>query len=132
MSSSTPKDAVENPPPQQQQQQEPQDTSESHAPLPLPAPPTDLDPSTTTKLDVGGQAVKLDKLGPLVVNKDGTLSRIANWDQMADIEKANTLRVLGKRNMLRREDLERKAGGGVMSDMEIVTSPCFNVMALHV
>ncbi|KAF1361220.1 hypothetical protein EJ07DRAFT_70049, partial [Lizonia empirigonia] len=45
--------------------------------------------------------VRLDHLGPLVVNKDGSLSRIANWDTMAEIERANTLRVLGKRNQLR-------------------------------
>jgi len=106
--STTPQDPVEKPPQETQQQDT---TSDSHAPLPLPPPPTDLDPSTTTKLNVGGEAVKLDKLGPLVVNKDGTLSRIANWEQMADIEKANTLRILCKRNMLRREDLERKSGG---------------------
>ncbi|KAE8349744.1 hypothetical protein BDV28DRAFT_140555 [Aspergillus coremiiformis] len=66
----------------------------------------------THKLDVSGDGstVKLDHLGPLVVNQDGTLSRIANWAQMADIEKKNTLRVLGKRNRLRLEAL--KAAGG--------------------
>jgi len=113
MSTSTPQDPVENPPQETQQQDNTTSSSpsEPHAPLPRPPPPTDLDHSTTTKLNVGGEAVKLDKLGPLVVNKDGTLSRIANWEQMADIEKANTLRILCKRNMLRREDLERKNGG---------------------
>ncbi|KAK8237047.1 hypothetical protein HDK77DRAFT_363617, partial [Phyllosticta capitalensis] len=45
--------------------------------------------------------VKLDALGPMVVNKDGTLSRIANWQKMTEIEKKNTLRILGKRNQLR-------------------------------
>jgi hypothetical protein len=55
--------------------------------------------------------MKLDHLGPLVVNKDGTLSRIGNWAEMSEIERQNTLRVLGKRNMLRREALE-KAGEG--------------------
>ena len=54
------------------------------------------------ELDVGsGQSVKLDHLGPMVVNRDGTLSRVANWEQMADIERQNTLRILGKRNQLR-------------------------------
>jgi len=54
-------------------------------------------------------------MGPLVVNKDGTLSRIANWHAMADIERQNTLRILGKRNLLRREALaraEREAAEG--------------------
>jgi hypothetical protein len=78
-------------------------------PLPLPEP----DSSNTTRIDMsnGGSTVKLDHLGPLVVNKDGTLSRIANWEQMAEIEKQNTLRILGKRNMLRREALKNGEGG---------------------
>jgi hypothetical protein len=54
------------------------------------------------ELDVSsGQGVKLDHLGPMVVKRDGTLSRVANWEQMADIERRNTLRILGKRNQLR-------------------------------
>ena len=46
----------------------------------------------------GGTTVSLDHLGPMVVNVDGTMSRIANWDKMAEIEKKNTLRIIGKRN----------------------------------
>lgn len=78
-------------------------------PLPLPEPGLD----STTKLDMssGGGTVKLDHLGPLVVNKDGTLSRIANWEQMTDLERQNTLRILGKRNQLRREGLAAQEGG---------------------
>ena len=70
--------------------------STQDAPLPLPEPTSDA-----TQLNVNGEGVKLDHLGPLVVNKDGTLSRIANWDKMAEVEKQNTLRILGKRNQLR-------------------------------
>ena len=70
--------------------------SSQHTPLPLPEPT-----SNTTQLNVNGEGVKLDHLGPLVINKDGTMSRIANWDKMAEIEKQNTLRILGKRNQLR-------------------------------
>ncbi|KAF2108131.1 hypothetical protein BDV96DRAFT_587820 [Lophiotrema nucula] len=73
--------------------------------LPLPEPSTE---SSAAKLDVSsGQGVKLDHLGPMVVNKDGTLSRIANWEHMTEIEKRNTVRILGKRNMLRIEALEK-------------------------
>ncbi|TRX94641.1 hypothetical protein FHL15_004413 [Xylaria flabelliformis] len=72
-------------------------TSSNSAPLPaLPA----ADGATST-LEVGGAALRLDHLGPLVVNEDGTLSRIANWEKMADIERENTLRILGKRNQMR-------------------------------
>ena len=79
------------------------------APLPLPEPSS----ANAPQLNVNGEGVKLDHLGPMVVNKDGTLSRIANWDKMADIERQNTLRILGKRNQLRvgnlRDEEARKA-----------------------
>ncbi len=57
--------------------------------------------SDTTTVEVNGKAVMLDKLGPMVVGRDGTLSRIANWGEMTEIERQNTLRILGKRNQLR-------------------------------
>jgi predicted Fe-S protein YdhL (DUF1289 family) len=50
---------------------------------------------------VNGQPIALDSLGPMVVGRDGTVSRIANWHEMTDLERQNTLRVLGKRNQLR-------------------------------
>lgn len=77
------------------------------APLPLPLPTTA--PSPQLDLSTGAGTVKLDHMGPLVVNKDGTLSRIANWESMAEIERQNTLRILGKRNQLRREGLAESA-----------------------
>lgn len=54
--------------------------------------------------------MKLDHLGPMVVNVDGTLSRISNWDAMADVERENTLRVIGRRNKARLEVLKGKEG----------------------
>ncbi|ORY56085.1 uncharacterized protein BCR38DRAFT_300515, partial [Pseudomassariella vexata] len=73
--------------------------SQQHPPLPLPEPPKEGE--TTTTLSVGGEGVKLDHLGPLVVNQDGTMSRISNWTKMSAIERENTLRILGKRNQSR-------------------------------
>lgn len=93
----------------QQPSEQPASTeSQAHALLPLPGPTND-----TTKLDTssGGSTVKMDHLGPLVVNKDGTLSRISNWHEMSKIERQNTMRVLGKRNQLRRAALEEKEKG---------------------
>jgi hypothetical protein len=75
-------------------------------PLTLPEPPTS--PATTLDVSGDGTTVKLDHLGPVVVNQDGTLSRIGNWDQMADIEKKNTLRILGKRNASRLAALKKE------------------------
>ncbi|KAF3766063.1 hypothetical protein M406DRAFT_244064, partial [Cryphonectria parasitica EP155] len=52
-------------------------------------------------LEVNGQSIALDHMGPMVVNRDGTISRIGNWGEMTEIERSNTLRILGKRNQLR-------------------------------
>jgi hypothetical protein len=59
----------------------------------------------TQKIDLG-TTVKLDHLGPMVVNQDGTLSRISNWDTMSEIEQKNTMRIIGKRNKQRLEALK--------------------------
>ncbi|CEL62001.1 hypothetical protein RSOLAG1IB_04752 [Rhizoctonia solani AG-1 IB] len=72
------------------------------APLALPAPDegSNSEPSVTT-LEVGGKSISFDKLGPMIVNSDGTLSRIANWPELTPAEQKNTIRVLSKRNQLR-------------------------------
>jgi hypothetical protein len=92
-------------------------------PLYLPAsdPSNPISNEDGVKLDMsgGGTTVKLDHLGPMVVNVDGTLSQIGNWQQMTEVEKENTLRVLGKRNQRRLEVLRAKengAGGEDRSD----------------
>ncbi|UNI19987.1 hypothetical protein JDV02_006127 [Purpureocillium takamizusanense] len=83
---------------QGQDEQRPSGTVAADKALPAPGQGSDV-----TTLDVSGEGttVKLDGLGPLVVNRDGTMSRISNWAEMTDIERQNTLRILGKRNKLR-------------------------------
>ncbi|KTW30331.1 hypothetical protein T552_00804 [Pneumocystis carinii B80] len=49
--------------------------------------------------------LRFDNLGPLVVNRDGTLARIENWETLTDIEKRNIERVLVRRNRQRLEAL---------------------------
>ncbi|GAA5825969.1 hypothetical protein JCM11251_000070 [Rhodosporidiobolus azoricus] len=87
---------------------------ESHqsAPLALPAPP-EQDADEAIKLDVGtGESVSLyDRLGPTVVNSDGTLSRIANWSEMTEHERNRILRVLGARNQIRLEAKKAELAG---------------------
>ncbi|KAI9376503.1 hypothetical protein BJX61DRAFT_322920 [Aspergillus egyptiacus] len=94
---------------QPQTQSQPQEESQSQNKPILALPDSSSVDPTVPQLDVNGDGVKLDHLGPLVVNSDGTLSRIGNWAQMTEIEKRNTLRVLGKRNRERREALQAKA-----------------------
>ncbi|CAO3571026.1 unnamed protein product [Mortierella alpina] len=74
-------------------------TDQKKSPLSLPAP-EDV-PRDGQQLQVNGKDIKLDILGPVVVNEDGTMSRIDNWSEMADIEKANVRRILLKRNAQR-------------------------------
>mmetsp|Transcript_8019 Transcript_8019/g.11021 ORF Transcript_8019/g.11021 Transcript_8019/m.11021 type:complete len:110 (-) Transcript_8019:361-690(-) len=69
--------------------------------LPAPSDAKRLE-TNTVKL---GENVKFDELGPVVINSNGTISRIANWDRMTEIEKETTYRVLVKRNNLRRKRL---------------------------
>jgi hypothetical protein len=73
----------------------------------LPAPG---DAATTLDVSGDGTTVKLDHLGPLVVNVDGSMSRISNWSEMAEIEKQNTLRILGIRNKQRLAALKKADG----------------------
>lgn len=86
-----------------------QSTDAPKQPLALPASSSD-----TTKLDMsnGNTTVSLDHLGPMVVNVDGTMSRISNWDKMAEIEKKATIRIIGKRNKARLEALKQAKGEG--------------------
>ena len=110
-----------------------EDTSsdQNTAPLALPATPfsSSTNDSSIGQLDLanGGQTVKLDALGPMVVNVDGSLSRISNWDKMTEMEQKSTIRVLGKRNKARLEALKEKeqekekeaqAGSGAVDEVK--------------
>ncbi|KAG0324327.1 hypothetical protein BG004_003497 [Podila humilis] len=86
------------------QQQPKAPSSHSEKPiLALPAP-GDVD-ANTNQLEVNGKDIKLDALGPVVVNENGTMSRIDNWAEMTEIEKSNVRRILLKRNDLRLKSL---------------------------
>lgn len=89
----------------------PQAESQEGTPLGLPAPPT-AEEAEAIKLDMssGGDTVRLDSLGPMVVNKDGSISRIGNWEQMTEMEQKNTMRIVGKRNKQRLEALNAAGG----------------------
>ncbi|CAG9944318.1 unnamed protein product [Clonostachys rosea f. rosea IK726] len=76
------------------------------SPASLPAP-GEGEPIT---LDVSGDGttVKLDQMGPLVVNHDGSMGRLTNWAEMTKAEQKNTLRILGRRNKQRLEELQKR------------------------
>lgn len=55
----------------------------------------------------GGQhSIALDHLGPIIVNVDGTLQRIPNWDTMTEAEQKKAHRLLAARNKRRIQALE--------------------------
>jgi len=61
---------------------------------------------------------KLDALGPIILNTDGSMSRIPNWTEMTAQEQDSAIRLITARNERRRKVLlEEKArlkeqGGG--------------------
>jgi hypothetical protein len=48
---------------------------------------------------------KLYSWGPLIINTDGTLNRVANWQSMTEAEQASAFRLLCARNKRRVEAL---------------------------
>ncbi|KAI9313929.1 hypothetical protein BX666DRAFT_1974859 [Dichotomocladium elegans] len=63
--------------------------------------------ATVQQVDVN-DTFKLKELGPVVVNVDGTISRINNWHEMSDIEKDNVNRILLIRNRQRLAKLKKE------------------------
>lgn len=51
------------------------------------------------------QVVKMDKLGPIIINSDGTMSRINGWENLTEGEREKSLRLIAKRNKARKETL---------------------------
>jgi len=69
-------------------------------------PPIDKDPSEMTmKL---GEKLSMDYLGPIIVNADGTLRRIENWDKLTKLEQDKSFRLIAARNKKRIEILKQK------------------------
>lgn len=72
--------------------------------LPLPAPG---DVTESRKLQLG-ESITLDEMGPIIVNTDGTLRRIENWQNMTSAEQKTTLRLISARNKKRIEALRQQ------------------------
>ncbi|WFD38205.1 uncharacterized protein MJAP1_001153 [Malassezia japonica] len=80
----------------------PESSPQAAAPLALPS----KEDAAATKVEVDApNTVKLDHLGPIVVNSDGTLARVPNWHEMTKDEQERTTRILAKRNQARLEKL---------------------------
>jgi len=71
-------------------------------------------------LEVGGRKVAMDHLGPVVVNSDGTISRITNWDTLSARERETALRRISKRNNERKEQLLQ--ADKLQAELQLATS----------
>lgn len=67
-----------------------------------------------------GDSLKLDDLGPIIINPDGTTRRIANWANLTKFEQDNTWRLISARNKRRMAALQAKkeSKGDVLVDQE--------------
>jgi len=52
-----------------------------------------------------GETIRLEEIGPIILNTDGTTRRIDNWDTLTAREKEVTWRRISKRNEERRQML---------------------------
>ena len=77
------------------------DEAPSSDPLALPA-----SDGAAPRVAVGGEALAMEELGPIVINTDGTTSRITNWPEMTPAEQEKTRRVIVARNAKRLAKLE--------------------------
>lgn len=71
-------------------------------PLLLDYSPTHIDP-TPSFADT--TVYKLEELGPIILNTDGSMSRIPNWLVLSPTERLNAARLISKRNERRRLEL---------------------------
>lgn len=69
----------------------------------LPSP----DPNSNLPRIRLGETIRLEEMGPIILNKDGSTRRIANWDNLSEHEKEVTWRRISKRNEERRQALLR-------------------------
>jgi hypothetical protein len=64
----------------------------------LELPSGDANDADVPRLDASGGTIAMDHLGPIVVNVDGTLARITNWEVLSQHEQDVARRRVAKRN----------------------------------
>jgi hypothetical protein len=84
---------------------EQQPTQGENEPIEIPA--IEYNKQTVSLMEQRSQTVELDQLGPIIINVDGTMQRITNWNTMSPTERANVMRIIPKRNSQRLEALRK-------------------------
>ena len=65
-----------------------------------------------------GETLKLTEAGPMIINPDGTVRRISNWDVLTQAERDNTWRIISARNKKRIEILKQKLANDEKATLE--------------
>jgi hypothetical protein len=65
----------------------------------------EADPNSGLRSINLGETIRLEEMGPIIINTDGTTRRIANWDQLTEQERQVSWRRISKRNEERRKIL---------------------------
>lgn len=71
----------------------------------------------------GAASIALDGMGPVVVNADGTLARVANWARMTEREREVARRRIAKRNNERLERIRAEGATAPGSDAKDEAAP---------
>lgn len=69
-------------------------------------PPSDPNDSSIPSLKLG-EKFKMDHLGPIIINPDGTTRRIGNWENMTASEREVAWRRISQRNKIRIDNLNQ-------------------------
>jgi len=91
-----------------QNQESPSNNNQPHEQLLITDAPAEASSQDdkAQSIAVGTEGVQLDHLGPMVINSDGTISRISNWDKMTEPERSRTIRLVTQRNAMRVQKLK--------------------------
>jgi hypothetical protein len=68
----------------------------------------EMEEEQATSTTPAPNSIALDYLGPIIINVDGTLQRIPNWDTMSESEQKKALRLVAARNKKRIQVLEEQ------------------------
>ena len=88
-----------------------EDSKDEEKPV-IPHQAVEQDGSDTLEVDDSQYVSKLDALGPIILNTDGTMGRIHNWNEMSENEREMAFRLISKRNKARKEALLLQKNAG--------------------
>lgn len=96
--------------------------NESNEDIPLLPPSIENNESLNHLSMALGETMKLDHFGPMIINPDGTVRRIANWDTLTKQEKDSSWRLITARNRKRLQELQRQQNENEASENNKILS----------